>query len=196
MPNGRLRPLAKVSVVLAPAPSISLDGAAGVLEVHRGSEDHLLFRAHLPYWEGLIHVVERVGRMVGLDVDIGPAVARLAEDPMIGSLVRARPGIRVPGAWGPLEVAIHVIVAQRCALPLAAERMGSLVRSFGRPVPGLAHGLTHLFPSPRRLARADLTVVGLTGARAGAVNGFAGAIAAGRVDLEVGAGLGPAVRAL
>ena len=47
--------------------TISLDGAPGVLEVHPGGADHLLLRAHLPYWEGLIHVVERAGRMVGVD---------------------------------------------------------------------------------------------------------------------------------
>ena len=56
----------------------------GVLEIHPGGADHLLLRAHLPYWEGLIHVAERAGRMVGADV--GPAV-------------------RTPGAWGPFEAA-------------------------------------------------------------------------------------------
>ena len=64
--------------------TISLDGAPGVLEVHPGGADHLLLRAHLPYWEGLIHVAERAGRMVGAD---------------------AGPAVRAPGAWGPFEVA-------------------------------------------------------------------------------------------
>ena len=176
--------------------TISLDGAAGVLEVHRGSEDHLLFRAHLPYWEGLIHVVERVGRMVGLDVDIGPAVARLAEDPMIGSLVRARPGIRVPGAWGPLEVAIHAIVAQHCTLARAAERMGALVRNFGQPVPGLAHGLTHLFPSADVLAGADLAAIDLPRTTAHAVQALAAAVATGHVVLDGSLGLADLVASL
>ncbi len=60
--------------------TVSLDGAPGVLEVHPGGPDHLLLRAHLPYWEGLIHVAERAGRMAGTD---------------------ARAGARAPGAWGP-----------------------------------------------------------------------------------------------
>lgn len=45
--------------------TISLDGQAGLLEVHPGGTDHVLMQAHLPYWEGLIHVAERAGQMVG-----------------------------------------------------------------------------------------------------------------------------------
>jgi AraC family transcriptional regulator of adaptative response / DNA-3-methyladenine glycosylase II len=43
--------------------TISLDGAPGVLEISAGGTDHLLLRAHLPYWEGLIHVVQRASRL-------------------------------------------------------------------------------------------------------------------------------------
>jgi AraC family transcriptional regulator of adaptative response / DNA-3-methyladenine glycosylase II len=136
--------------------TISLDGAPGVLEVEAGGVDHLLFRAHLPYWEGLIHVVERVSRMAGIDTDVAPAVSMLENDPAIGALVAARPGMRVPGAWGPFEVAVHAIVAQDRPLGNARERMGTLVRAFGVPVPGLAHGLSHLFPSAELLMAADV----------------------------------------
>lgn len=164
--------------------TISLDGAAGVLEVHLGSADHLLLRAHLPYWEGLIHVVERAGRVVGVDADAGPAVAHLADDPTIGTVVTARPGIRVPGAWGPLEVAAHAIVALHCSVARARARMGALVRNFGPPVPGLTHGLTHLFPSADVLAGGDLTATGLPQPTAEAIQALAAGVAAGDVALD------------
>jgi AraC family transcriptional regulator of adaptative response / DNA-3-methyladenine glycosylase II len=176
--------------------TISLDGAAGVLEVHPGSKDHLLFRAHLPYWEGLIHVVERVGRMVGLDADVAAAVAHLAGDPTIGSLVSARPGIRVPGAWGPLEVAIHAIVSQHCSLARAAERMGSLVRTVGQPVNGLGHGLTHLFPSADVLTNADLAAVDIPRTSAEALKALAFGVASGDVVLDGSLGLDELVASL
>jgi AraC family transcriptional regulator, regulatory protein of adaptative response / DNA-3-methyladenine glycosylase II len=105
--------------------TISLDGAPGVLEVHPGGAGHLLLRAHLPYWEGLIHVAERAGRMVGTDAD---------------------PAVRVPGAWGPFEAAVHAVVSQD-DLGEARRRLGRLVRPFGPRVPGLAHGLTHRAPA-------------------------------------------------
>jgi AraC family transcriptional regulator of adaptative response / DNA-3-methyladenine glycosylase II len=176
--------------------TISLDGGPGVLEVHPGGEDHLLLRAHLPYWEGLIHVVERAARMVGADTDPAPAVAQFAGDPLIGTVVTARPGIRVPGAWGPLEIAIHAIVAQHCALAPARSHMGTLVRNFGQPVPGLTHGLTHLFPSADVLAVADLAVLGLPSAAAEAVGVLAAGVAGGDVRLDGSLGLSDLVACL
>jgi AraC family transcriptional regulator, regulatory protein of adaptative response / DNA-3-methyladenine glycosylase II len=147
--------------------TISLDGAAGVLEVHPGGEDHLLFRAHLPYWEGLIHVGERVSRMIGLDAD--PSTRR---------------GTRVPGAWGPLEVATHAILAQDCSLTDAAVYMGALVQSLGQPVPGLTHGLTHLFPSAEVLAGADLSPIAIPRAAAEPIRALAFGLTSGDIVLD------------
>jgi AraC family transcriptional regulator, regulatory protein of adaptative response / DNA-3-methyladenine glycosylase II len=147
--------------------TISLDGAAGLLEVHPGGADHLLLRAHLPYWEGLIHVVERAGRMAGVDDGAG---------------------LGVPGAWGALEVAIHAIVAARCGLAEARARMGALVRDCGPAVPGLTHGLTHLFPSAEVLAGRDLAAAGLPQPAAEGIRTLAARVAAGVVVLDGGVG--------
>jgi len=162
--------------------TISLDGSPGMLEVQPGGVDYLLFRAHLPYWEGLIHVVERVSRMAGIDADVSPAVTLLAADPTIGSLVSARPGVRVPGAWGPFEIAIHAIVAQHHAQDEARERMGALTRAFGQPLPGLAHGLTHLFPSAEVLKGPDVATI--DAASAGAIRELAVRVVSGDVVLD------------
>ncbi|PZS32762.1 MAG: AraC family transcriptional regulator [Pseudonocardiales bacterium] len=130
--------------------TISLDGAPGVLEVWPGGAEHLLLRAHLPYWEGLIHVVERIGRAFGID---------------------AEPGRRAPGAWGPFEVGVHAVIARHCSRDVARKRIGALVQQHGQPVPGLAHSLTHLFPSAQVLATAELTC--LPSSTAQAVRRFA-----------------------
>jgi AraC family transcriptional regulator of adaptative response / DNA-3-methyladenine glycosylase II len=164
--------------------TISLDGGPGLLEIRPGGPDHLLLQAHLPYWEGLIHVVERVGQMVAVDADVGSAVSHLAADPTIGPLVTGRPGIRVPGAWGPLEVAVHAVVAQNCSLAQARARMGTLVRHFGQPVPGLAHGLTHLFPSADVLAGGDLAAIDIPGATAESLQALAVGVATGDLALD------------
>jgi AraC family transcriptional regulator of adaptative response / DNA-3-methyladenine glycosylase II len=115
--------------------TISLDGGPGVLEVHSGGADYLLMRAHLPYWEGLIHVVERAGRMVGID------------------------GTAIPGTWAPLEVAVHAVLTQLHGPDDARHRLDTLVQTLGIPVPGLSHDLTHLFPSTDALARAETATV-------------------------------------
>ena len=95
--------------------TIALDGDPGLLEIGPGGVDHLLLKAHLPYWEGVIHVMERAGRLVGLETEPVLAAAQLAGDPVIGPMIEARPGVRVPGAWGPFEVAVQAIVAHHAS---------------------------------------------------------------------------------
>jgi AraC family transcriptional regulator, regulatory protein of adaptative response / DNA-3-methyladenine glycosylase II len=164
--------------------TVSLDGSPGVLEIRPGGNDHLLLRAHLPYWEGLIHVVERVGQMVGSDAETDPAVKCLAADPTIGSLVASRPGLRVPGAWSPFEVAVHAVVAQHESLARARTQIGLLVQHVGQPISGLGYGLTHLFPSADAVAGADLEVIDIAPAIAGVVRALAIGVVASDVVLD------------
>jgi AraC family transcriptional regulator, regulatory protein of adaptative response / DNA-3-methyladenine glycosylase II len=146
--------------------TISLDGAPGVLEIHPGGADHLLLRTHLPYWEGLIHVAGRAGRMVGADV--GPAV-------------------RAPGAWGPFEAAVQAIIAQECCDPSEARRqLGAMVGQFGPRVAGLHQGLTHLFPSAEVLAAGDLADLDLPSATVKSLAALAEGVAVGKIVLDHG----------
>jgi AraC family transcriptional regulator of adaptative response / DNA-3-methyladenine glycosylase II len=130
--------------------TIALDGDPGLLELTVGGADHLLLRAHLPYWEGVIHVVERAAQLVGLDTEPVLAAAQLGGDSVIGPLVRARPGLRVPGAWGPFELAVQAIVRDQAPAE-ANEILAHLVSTAGTPVAGLRHELTHAFPSAEAL---------------------------------------------
>ncbi|MEV0283760.1 AlkA N-terminal domain-containing protein [Kribbella sp. NPDC050820] len=139
--------------------TISLDGDPGVLEIGPGDADHLLLKAHLPYWEGVIHVAERAARLVGLHSEPVLARAFLAEDPVVGPLVAARPGVRVPGAWGPFEVAVQAVVRDHLPDLAADDVLRKLVEVHGLPVPGLGHGLTHAFPSAETLVSANPELV-------------------------------------
>jgi AraC family transcriptional regulator of adaptative response / DNA-3-methyladenine glycosylase II len=164
--------------------TIMLDGSPGMIEIGPGGTDHLLLRAHLPYWEGVIHVADRAARLAGLDVDPGPAVAQLASDAVIGPLVSARPGLRVPGAWGPFEVAVHAVVSQQLPGPQAQVALGRLARRYGTPVPGPGHGLTHAFPSAGVLAEVAADGYGLPAELGGTVTALAQAVQAGAVTLD------------
>jgi AraC family transcriptional regulator of adaptative response / DNA-3-methyladenine glycosylase II len=136
--------------------TISLDGDPGLLEIGAGGADHLLLRAHLPHWEGVIHIVDRAARLVGLETE--PVLARtlLSEDPLIGPLIVSRPGVRVPGAWGPFEVAVQAVVRDQLDGEAAYDALRKFVEVHGLPVPGLGHGLTHAFPGPQALTGAEL----------------------------------------
>jgi AraC family transcriptional regulator of adaptative response / DNA-3-methyladenine glycosylase II len=177
--------------------TIVLDGDPGVLELAPGGDDHLVLRAHLPHWEGLIHVVERARRIAGLDADPAEAVAHLAGDPLLAPLVAGRPGLRVPGTWDPFETGVRAIVGQQVTVSGATTLAGRIVERLGTPVPGLgALGLTHTFPSPATLAAGDLDGLGLTGARAAALGSFASAVAGDALRLDGSVAAGELVQAL
>jgi AraC family transcriptional regulator of adaptative response / DNA-3-methyladenine glycosylase II len=165
--------------------TVVLDGDPAVLELSPGGDDHLLLRAHLPHWEGLIHVVERARRIAALDADPAPAVEHLAGDPLLAPLVAARPGLRLPGTWDPFETGVRAIVGQQVTVRGATTLAGRIVARHGTPVPGLQQlGLTHTFPSASALAGADLDGLGLTGARQAALAAFATAVAGDDVRLD------------
>jgi AraC family transcriptional regulator of adaptative response / DNA-3-methyladenine glycosylase II len=164
---------------------VDVDGDPGAVEVSRGGRDHLVLRAHLPHWEGLIHVVARVRRMFGLDTDPAPATAALADDPVVGPLVRRRPGLRVPGTWNPFELGVRAVLGQQVSVAGASTLAARLVERHGVQVPGLGPlGLRARFPAAADLAVADLDGLGLTSARADAVRNFSRAVAGGTVVLD------------
>lgn len=136
--------------------TISLDGEPGVLELSADGDDYLVLRAHLPFWEGVMHVVDRAASLAGLDCEPVNARAHLSADPDFGPLVAARPGVRVPGAWGPFEVAVQAVVRDQLPPDDATEALQKLVQVYGVPVAGLGHGLTHAFPGPAALTGAEL----------------------------------------
>ena len=154
--------------------TISLDGYPGLLEIGPGGDDYLLLRAHLPYWEGVIHIVDRAARLVGLETEPVLARALLSEDTVIGPLIASRPGVRVPGAWGPFEVAVQAVVRDHLDGNEAYDALRKLVEVHGLPVPGLDHGLTHAFPGPQALSGAEL------------IGPLAQEVAAGNIVLDSG----------
>jgi AraC family transcriptional regulator of adaptative response / DNA-3-methyladenine glycosylase II len=175
---------------------IVLDGDPGLLELEAGGSDHLLLRAHLPYWEGLIHVVERTSRMLGIDTDIGGGEALLATDRLLGPLVQRQTGLRVLGAWGPFEVGVHAVISQRLDLASTRDALAAIVRSYGTHVPGISHGLKYAFPSADTLADANLAACRLPIALANAVSEFACAIATNAVQLDAATSLNELVSSL
>jgi AraC family transcriptional regulator of adaptative response / DNA-3-methyladenine glycosylase II len=170
--------------------TIVVNGDPGVLEVGRGGDDHLVLTAHLPHWEGLIHVVDRVRRIFGLDLELDAATAVLADDPVLAPRIAAAPGRRVPGAWDGFETGVRAILGQQVSVAGASTLAGRLVERLGTPVPGLAEwGLSATFPSAEVVAAGDLDGLGLPASRATAIRSFATAVAVDDVRLDGSLGL-------
>jgi AraC family transcriptional regulator of adaptative response / DNA-3-methyladenine glycosylase II len=155
--------------------TVMAGGDPAVVEITCGP-GHLVVRSSLPV------PLEPVRRLFNLDADVGSAVARLSADPVIGTLVRAHPGRRAPGAWDPFEVGVRAIVGQQVSVAGASTLTGRLAARHGSRL-AAGDGLSRVFPSAAVLAEADLDGVGLTRVRTDAVRAFARAVAAGSLRL-------------
>ncbi|MGH9044563.1 MAG: AlkA N-terminal domain-containing protein [Acidimicrobiales bacterium] len=177
--------------------TVLIEGHPGVIELRPGDDEHLLLVAHLPHWEGLIHVVQRARRIFGLDTDLDAARSALAGDPHIGPLLAKRPGLRTPGTWDPFETAVRAICGQMVSVPAANTIVRRIVERHGSAVGGLeAIGLTTTFPTAQVLASADLVGTGLSPLRIDALRRFALAVHQGELLLDGSLPLDAQVKAI
>ena len=161
--------------------TIELDGAFGTISVAPSRPGTSLVAAvRFPQVTALPAILARLRRIFDLAADPLAIAAQLAEDPVMAPLVAARPGLRVPGAWDGFELAVRAVLGQQIAVAAATRLAGKLVAAYGTPLaPDLVSpGLSHAFPQPERLARADLATLGMPGARARAISALAAAAVA------------------
>ncbi len=129
---------------------------------------------------------ERVRRLLDADCDPRAVDEHLGADPVLGDLVRATPGLRVPGQVDGDETAVRTVIGQQVSVAGARTVAGRLVAQHGRPVESPVPGLTHLFPDAVTLADVDPGTLPMPRARGRALVGLAAALAEGRVVLDRG----------
>ncbi|MCU1615824.1 MAG: ada [Frankiales bacterium] len=140
--------------------------------------------------------VTRCRRMLDLDADPVAVDETLGADPALAPLVSAAPGRRVPASPDAAELAVRAVLGQQVSIAGARTLTARVLRAAGTPLPEPVGSLTHAFPRPGVLAEADLSTVGLTGARSRSVTALAVALADGTVPLGPGADRSEAEQAL
>jgi AraC family transcriptional regulator of adaptative response / DNA-3-methyladenine glycosylase II len=188
----------------------------GIIElIPRPGQGHVLLRARLSGLGAVGPVVGGARRLLDADADPAAIGTALAADELIAPLVRARPGLRVPGAYDGFELAVRAVLGQQVSVAAASTFAGRLAARLGVPLPaegvpddpsgastdpasgttadaaasraaGLP-GLSVVFPGPEVLAGADLDGLGLTTARQRTLRALAAAAASGRLTLDPGA---------
>jgi AraC family transcriptional regulator, regulatory protein of adaptative response / DNA-3-methyladenine glycosylase II len=94
-------------------------------------------------------------------------------------------GLRIPGSFDALETAVTIILGQLVSTDQARLNVRKLVEAWGDPSrAGLHPGLSHFFPAAEVLAREDLSTLGFTRVRAGAIRELARAHLGGELDLS------------
>lgn len=156
--------------------SISVSGQHGWISVAPGAGDWLDVEVEFAEAAALPEIERRLRKMFDLDAQPQLINAQLATDPLMAQLVAARPGLRVPGTWDGLELAIRAVLGQQITVVAAIRLAGKLVAQYGQPLDTPHAGITHVFPTPEVLAAADLATLGMPKARGRTLSGVAQAL--------------------
>jgi AraC family transcriptional regulator of adaptative response / DNA-3-methyladenine glycosylase II len=155
----------------------------GVLEVGRlPGQNALEATIRFPDAACLLPIVARVRGMFDLAADPLTIARHFRGDPLLGDLVRAYPGLRIPGAFDPFELVVRAILGQQVSVERATELAGNLAGRFGKAFSMADPTLSRMFPTPEVLAGAE--IAGLPRVRAEAIRSFSQAVSVGRFALS------------
>jgi len=161
-------------------------GGGGVVEL-RPAGGHMQARFWLDDLRDLATAAQRCRVLLDLDADPHTVAESLGADAVLGPLVRARPGRRVPRYVDGAELAVRAVLGQQVSLRGAATLAGRLVAACGEPLARPVGGVTHLFPSAAALASVAPETLAMPAARRRALLGLADALAGGGLVLDAGA---------
>ncbi len=127
-------------------------------------------------------LVPMARRMLDLDADPAAIDSVLSADPALRPLIRATPGMRVPGAADGFELLVRAILGQQVSVRAARTFAGRIAETLGTPLERPVDGIARLFPTAEQLAASSLGSLGLTKARAATLRRVAALVAAGELD--------------
>ncbi|MCP1520091.1 3-methyladenine DNA glycosylase/8-oxoguanine DNA glycosylase [Pseudomonas migulae] len=107
--------------------SIGLDGAHGTFSIRPVAGDALEVTLNFPDPAAVPEIVARLRRMFDLDADLAATHRSLEADPLMARLIAERPGLRIPGTWDGLELAIRAVLGQQISVAAAIRLAGKLV---------------------------------------------------------------------
>lgn len=136
----------------------------------------------------LMAVVTRLRRQFDVDAEPEAIAAHLARDPRLAAHVRARPGLRVAGAFDAFEMTARAVLGQQVSLAAARTLAGRLAARLGATVSTPHAGLERSFPEAGAVARVSAgalaRLIGVPERRAATLRAIAAAIARGELALD------------
>ena len=170
--------------------TVSFGDATGWIEVSRPTKAReysrcLRVRASASLGAHLMRIASGVRRLFDLDADPATIARALSGDARLRDAIRARPGLRIPGAWQPWEIAMRAIVGQQISVAGATTIVGRIIERTGSPVTTPFEQVMRIFPAPEAVAAADLSGIGMPGARVATLQRFAAGVSTATIRLEI-----------
>jgi AraC family transcriptional regulator, regulatory protein of adaptative response / DNA-3-methyladenine glycosylase II len=184
----RLRAVPGIEEVLDGAyrRSLRLPHGNGAVEL-RPAEGYVHARYWLADLRDLGAAMQRSRALLDLDSDPHSVLEALGSEPLLGALVRAAPGRRVPGSVDGHELAVRAVLGQQVSLRGAATLAGRLVAEHGEELERPIGAVTHVFPSVQALAAADTARLAMPAARRRGLLALLGALARDELVIDAGA---------
>ena len=158
------------------------------LDLEGAGEDHraVPVTVRLTDLRDLAAATERCRRLLDADSDPVPVAEVLHQDPVLRPSVRARPGLRVPGAVDGDELAVRTVLGQQVSLAAANRLCGWVTETAGEDLPAALESgaVGRLFPSAQQVAALPPDELPMPRARAHAVVRLAGSLADGEIALD------------
>ncbi len=146
--------------------TVLLPQSKGIIELEPVQQTNsICLRLSLDNLADLNILIQRCRNLFDLDADPQKIATVLVTDPLLAPLVKARPGLRVPGTIDGFELAVRAILGQQVSVAGARTLAARIVRAYGESLTQSHGTLTHYFPTPPALANSDLQGLGLTNSR-------------------------------
>jgi AraC family transcriptional regulator of adaptative response / DNA-3-methyladenine glycosylase II len=166
---------------------VALGGRAGWIAVGPPARAALPVAVSPALVPALVPLLARVRALFDLDAQPRAIAAELGRDPRLARALSLQPGVRVPGAFDGLELAVRAVLGQQVSVQAATTLAGRIAAALGTKV--AAPGLERAAPTAEQLIAAGpeaLARLGVVPARARTIVALARAVEDG-LRLEPGA---------
>ena len=165
--------------------TVLLPHSKGIIELEPVQQTNsICLRLYLDNLTDLSILEQRCRNLFDLDADPQAIASVLVTDPLLAALVKAHPGLRVPGAIDGFELAVRAILGQQISVAGARTVAARIVRAFGEPLTQPQGTLTHYFPTPYALTQSDFHGLGLTNSRITALQALSQTIVGENLSLD------------
>lgn len=165
---------------------LDLDGVQRLLGVRQVASRHLLVRGLDAPLTGIdsVSAEDALRRLLGLDVDLAPALVAFEAEPVTAALSHTLKGLRPPRFPSLWETLVQVIPFQQVSLAAAMSALNRLVAALGTSVEYDSEAYVRI-PSAQRVVEADpdaLRACGLSAAKVAVLRGCASWILDGKIN--------------